>query len=132
SGCLDRIAGHENVLRHALGSRIDHLAIQRCCTLALLLGLTKGNDGALRLVHFSRSWREYFVGHGDLRRMDRPFAFETKSGNTACRGLVAFRIVNAAKRTVDRAQTVCTASHEHARQRSMPLVARIVRIQTTD
>ena len=47
-------------------------------------------------------------------------------------GLVAVGIVEVAERTVDRAQAVGAAGDGHARQREVPLIARIVGVEAAD
>ncbi len=132
SAALDRGCRGEQVVRHLLGCRVDHLAVERGSALALSFGFLEGDEDALGALHFLRGRRVDLVGELDLRRMDRPLAFHAESGAAASSGLVAFRIVDAAERAVDRTQAERAAGDRHARQREVPLVARIVGVEAAD
>ena len=76
--------------------------------------------------------REHLVGELDLRGMDRPLALDAERGGALGARRVAFRIGEVAERTVDRTQAVGAAGDRHARQREVPLVARIVGVEAAD
>ncbi len=100
-GGLDRGWRDEQDLGQLLGRRVDHLAVERCGALDLSISFLQGNEDALGTLDFLRCRRIDFVGELDLRGMNSPLSFHAQRRTATRRGLVAFRIVDAAERPVN-------------------------------
>ena len=101
-------------------------SIERDRTFAGFRGIRHRTDDAARLGHLRFGRREDAVGELDLRGMDRPFAFIAEHRGAFRRRDEAIRIVKIPERPIDGAQTIGTASHQHARLRRMPLIGPII------
>src|SRR4051812_18777416 len=64
--------------------------------------------------------------------MDCPFAFDPERSAASCRRGIACWILEVAERPVDRSETICSAGDHHARERCVPLVSRVIRIEAAD
>ena len=92
----------------------------------------QGGQYALGFFHLRWRRRKDFIRQCDLRGMYRPFSFAPQCGCAASRQLIAVRILDVAKRAIDRPQTIGAARYRHAADCEMPLVAGIIRIQSAD
>src|SRR5687768_2366853 len=64
--------------------------------------------------------------------MDRPLPLDPERRTTTGGGVVALRVLEITKWPVDGAETVSAAGNNHPRERRMPLVSRVVGVESAD